>query len=56
MMRSAMPDLRWFAENRSGTLPVAPLRRAGLSIALEGNAPCRAAIAIDSPSAVAAYR
>jgi glycosyltransferase involved in cell wall biosynthesis len=56
MMRSAMPDLRWFAENRYGTLPVAPLRRAGLSISLEGNAPCRAAVAIDSPSAVAAYR
>ena len=56
MTRSGVTDLRWFSVNRYGTLPVSALRRAGLSIALEGTAPCRAAIALDAPSAVAAYR
>ena len=48
-------DVRWFAPNRYCTLPVPALRRAGFSIALEGDEPCRAAVASDSPSAVAAF-
>ena len=56
MTRPGGSDVRWFAMNRYGMLPVGDLRRAGLTIALEGNAPCRAAVALDVPSAVAAYR
>ena len=56
MSRSGPTDLRWFAINRYGMLPVGNLRRAGLTIALEGNPPCRAAVALDVDSAVAAYR
>jgi Glycosyltransferase len=48
-------DVRWFAPNRYCTLPVPALRRAGFSIALEGDAPCGAAVASDSPSAVEAF-
>ena len=56
MTRSGSADLRWFAINRYGILPVGDLRRAGFTIALEGNAPCRAAVALDVQSAVPAYR
>jgi len=56
MSRSGPTDLRWFAINRYGMLPVRDLRRAGLTIALEGNPPCRAAVALDVQSAVPAYR
>lgn len=50
-----MIDVRWFAPNRYCTLPVPALRRAGFSIALEGDRPCGAAVASDSPSAVEAF-
>ena len=50
-----MDDLRWFAPNRYCTLPVPALRRAGWSIALDGDAPCGAVIASDAPSAVEAF-
>ena len=50
-----MNDLRWFAPNRYCALPVPALRRAGFSIALEGDEPCGAAVALDAPSAVEAF-
>ena len=50
-----MTDVRWFAPNRYCTLPVPALRRAGFSIALEGDGPCGAAVAADAPSAVEAF-
>jgi glycosyltransferase involved in cell wall biosynthesis len=48
-------DLRWFAPNRYCTLPVPALRRAGLAIALDGDAPAGAAVAADGQCAVAAF-
>ncbi|NOT08816.1 MAG: glycosyltransferase [Gemmatimonadales bacterium] len=50
-----MDDIRWFAVNRYGTLPVPALEGAGLTIALGGEAPARLAVAVDSPRAVAAF-
>ena len=50
-----MDDIRWFAPNRFCTLVVPPLRARGLSIALEGDAPARLAIAMDAQVAAAAY-
>ena len=50
-----MDDVRWFAPNRYCTLPVDALRRTGLSIALDGDAPCGAVVASDAPSAVEAF-
>ncbi len=50
-----MDDLRWFAPNRYCTLPVPALRRSGLAIALEGNAPAGAAVAADGQCAVEAF-
>lgn len=47
-----MDDVRWFAPNHFCTLPVPELRRAGLAIALEGNAPARLALAMDAQTAV----
>jgi glycosyltransferase involved in cell wall biosynthesis len=51
-----MDDLRWFAPSRLYTLPVPSLRRAGLRIAQEGDAPAGAAVASDADCAVAAFR
>ncbi len=51
-----MDDLRWFAPNRYCTLPVPALRRAGLGIALEGDAPAGAAVASDGACAVDAFK
>jgi glycosyltransferase involved in cell wall biosynthesis len=51
-----MDDIRWFAPNRFCTLVVPPLRARGLSIALEGDAPARLAIAMDAQVAAAAYQ
>ncbi len=50
-----MDDVRWFAPNRFCTLVVPPLRARGLSIALEGDAPARLAIAMDAQVAATAY-
>jgi glycosyltransferase involved in cell wall biosynthesis len=50
-----LDDIRWFAPNRFCTLVVPPLRDRGLSIALEGDAPARLAIAMDAQVAAAAY-
>lgn len=52
----SMDDVRWFAPNRYGTLPVHWLRAAGLRIATAGEAPARIAFAADGVSAVAAWR
>jgi glycosyltransferase involved in cell wall biosynthesis len=50
-----MDDVRWFAPNRLCALVVPPLRARGLSIALEGDAPARLAVAMDAQVAAAAY-
>lgn len=49
-------DIRWFAPNRYGTLVTGALRRAGLTLALEGDAPARLAVAIDGQVAELAFR
>src|SRR6185437_1496115 len=54
-LRLRLDDIRWFAPNRFCTLVVPPLRARGLSIALEGDAPARLAIAMDAQVAAAAY-
>ena len=51
-----MDDVRWFAPNRFCTLVVPRLRERGLSIALDGDAPARLAIAMDAQVAAEAYR
>jgi glycosyltransferase involved in cell wall biosynthesis len=48
-------DLRWFAPNRYCTLPVPALRRAGLAIGLDGDAPARLAVIADGQCAVAGF-
>ena len=50
-----MDDLRWFAPNRYCTLPVPALRRSGLRIALEGDAPARLAVSADGQCAVTGF-
>lgn len=52
---SGVDDVRWFAPNRYGTLPVPLLQDAGLGIAVEGDRPARLVVAADGASAVAAY-
>lgn len=51
-----MDHIRWFAPNRYCTLPVPPLREAGLRIATAGDAAARIAFAADGVCAVEAYR
>ena len=50
-----MADLRWFAPDRFCALPVEPLRRAGLTIDLDGDAPSRAVLAADVQGAAPAF-
>lgn len=50
-----MNDVRWFAPNRFCTLVVPALRARGISIALDGDAPARVAVAMDAQVAAAAY-
>jgi glycosyltransferase involved in cell wall biosynthesis len=49
-------DLRWFAPNPYTTLLVPELRRRGLSISLEGNAPARLTLSMSGTKAVEAWR
>jgi glycosyltransferase involved in cell wall biosynthesis len=49
-------DLRWFAPNPYTTLLVAGLRRRGLSISLEGNAPARLTLSMSGTKAEEAWR
>jgi glycosyltransferase involved in cell wall biosynthesis len=49
-------DLRWFAPNPYSTLLVPELRRRGLSISLEGNAPARLTLSMSGTKAVEAWR
>lgn len=51
-----MDDLRWFAPNPYTTLLVPELRRRGLSISLEGNAPARLTLSMSGTKAVEAWR
>jgi glycosyltransferase involved in cell wall biosynthesis len=51
----SVDDVRWFAPNRYCTLPVPILRRMGLRIALEGDAPARLAFAADNQCITEAY-
>lgn len=44
-----MDDIRWFAPNQYGNLPVEPLRAQGVSIATEGDGPART-VFIASPA------
>ncbi|MGH7559779.1 MAG: glycosyltransferase [Gemmatimonadales bacterium] len=50
-----MNDVRWFAPNRYCTLPATRLEAMGFTVALEGEAPARLALAADGECAVAAY-
>lgn len=50
-----MSDLRWFSGDPWGTLVVPELRRRGLSIALEGHAPSRLALAMSAGVAEEAW-
>jgi len=49
-------DLRWFAPNPYTTLLVPELRRRGLSISLEGDAPARLTLSMSGTKAVEAWR
>ena len=51
-----MDDLRWFAPNPFTTLLVPELRRRGLSISLEGDAPARLTLSMSGTKAVEAWR
>lgn len=51
-----MNDIRWFAPNRYTTLMVPELQRRGLSIAVEGPAPSRLALAMSGTVAEPAWR
>ena len=51
-----MDDLRWFAPNPYTTLLVPELRRRGLSISLEGDAPARLTMSMSGTKAVEAWR
>lgn len=51
-----MTDIRWFAPNQYTTLVVPELRRLGLSIDVEGQAPARLALAMSGSVAEAAWR
>ena len=51
-----MDDLRWFASNRYTFLLVPELRRRGLSISLEGDAPARLTLSMSGKKAVEAWR
>lgn len=48
-------DVRWFAPNRYCALPVPALRRAGLTIALDGEHPAGLAFAADGACVAAAF-
>ena len=50
-----MWDVRWFAPNRYCALPVTALRRAGLTIALDGEQPAGLAFASDGACVAAAF-
>jgi glycosyltransferase involved in cell wall biosynthesis len=52
----AVPDVRWFSPNAYGSLVVPGLQRRGLSIAREGDASCRLAIAMSATVAEEAWR
>jgi glycosyltransferase involved in cell wall biosynthesis len=49
-------DVRWFAPNRFCTLPVPRLRKAGLRIALDGDAPARLTFLADATVLRPAFR
>lgn len=51
-----MNDLRWFAPNAYTRLLTDELRRQGLSIALEGSEPARAALSMSGTTALGAWR
>lgn len=51
-----MHDLRWFASNAYTALVVPELRKLGLSIATEGDAPARVAMAMSGHTAARAWR
>ena len=51
-----MHDLRWFAPNAYTTLVVPELRRLGLTVATEGDAPARVAFAMSGLAADKAWR
>jgi glycosyltransferase involved in cell wall biosynthesis len=53
--QSAVDDIRWFAPNPYTSLIVPELRRAGLSIALEGTAPARLALSMSGTRALEAW-
>jgi glycosyltransferase involved in cell wall biosynthesis len=48
-------DVRWFASNDYTALVVPPLRRQGLTVATEGDAPARVALAMSGLTAEAAW-
>lgn len=51
-----MPDVRWFSPNSYASLVVPELQHRGVSIALEGDAPSRLAIAMSATVAEEAWR
>ena len=51
-----MDDVRWFASNAYTALVVPELRRAGLRVAVEGDAPARLALAMSGRVAETAWR
>ncbi len=51
-----MDDVRWFASNSFTSLVVPELRRAGLSVAIDGIAPARVTVAMSGRVAEAAWR
>lgn len=51
-----MPDVRWFATNPYCALPVDALRRAGIDVAMTGEAPARLAFTVGGESAVEAWQ
>ena len=51
-----MDDVRWFASNAYTALVVPELRRAGLRVAVEGDAPARLALAMSGRRAEPAWR
>ncbi len=50
-----MDDVRWFAPNRFGGLPVPALRRSGLRVATEGEEPARLAFAMGGSMVAGAF-
>jgi glycosyltransferase involved in cell wall biosynthesis len=51
-----VPDVRWFSPNSYGSLVVPGLERRGVSIAREGDAPARLAVAMSATVAEEAWR